>query len=183
MRVKFNWGAWTGEEHQGFLRGLGVYGRGILEAIGIFVPSRSSLQIEAHARDHFARIESARPEEVQVAAQRAPSGQASSSCSWSCSSASSGPSRDNGCGSSGGGGSSLWETQVVAHLVYGIHAFQQEEELCYRNIGIYDATAIGILDGLVAVENDGVPCPAAAAAAAAAWGGVPGRRTSRESGV
>eukprot|EP00903_Cladosiphon_okamuranus_P011933 g11207.t2 len=137
-----------------------MYGRGSLESIGIFVPSRGPLQIEAHAREHFARVESARPGEVQVAAQRAPSGRASSS-----SPSSSSPLRDDGSGGGGDGGGgggegdgggSQWETPVVAHLVYGVHAFQQEEELCHCHMGMYDATAIGILDGLMAVANDGV---------------------------
>lgn len=47
-------------EHQGFLRGLEVYGYGNCDAIGIFVPSRSPLQIEAYAQWHFAEGEAVR---------------------------------------------------------------------------------------------------------------------------
>ncbi|CAN0459390.1 unnamed protein product, partial [Ectocarpus sp. 8 AP-2014] len=59
-RVPFNCGTWTDVEHQGFLRGLEVYGYGNCDAIGIFVPSRSPLQIEAYAQWYFAEGEAVR---------------------------------------------------------------------------------------------------------------------------
>ncbi|CBJ27941.1 conserved unknown protein [Ectocarpus siliculosus] len=58
--VPFNCGTWTDVEHQGFLRGLEVYGYGNCDAIGIFVPSRSPLQIEAYAQWYFAEGEAVR---------------------------------------------------------------------------------------------------------------------------
>ncbi|CAB1098805.1 unnamed protein product [Ectocarpus sp. CCAP 1310/34] len=60
FEVPFNCGTWTDVEHQGFLRGLEVYGYGNCDAIGIFVPSRSPLQIEAYAQWHLAEVEAVR---------------------------------------------------------------------------------------------------------------------------
>lgn len=54
------------EEHQGFLRGLEMYGHGRWEAIGIFVPARSPRQIEEYARQHFVGDELVRSEEVSA---------------------------------------------------------------------------------------------------------------------
>ncbi|CAM9383526.1 unnamed protein product, partial [Ectocarpus sp. 8 AP-2014] len=48
-------GRWTDEEHQGFLRGLEVYGHGNWNAIAVFVPSRSPPQIEAYAQQYLAQ--------------------------------------------------------------------------------------------------------------------------------
>ena len=64
-RVQFNSGRWTVAEHQGFLRGMEVYGSGNWAAIGVFVPTRSPLQIEEHAREHSAEVESVHREEVR----------------------------------------------------------------------------------------------------------------------
>lgn len=63
-RVQVNSGRWTVAEHQGFLRGLEEYGSGNWAAISVFVPTRSSLQIEEHARQHFAGDDSVQQEEV-----------------------------------------------------------------------------------------------------------------------
>ncbi|CAN0253557.1 unnamed protein product, partial [Ectocarpus sp. 8 AP-2014] len=52
---QLNSGRWTDEEHQGFLRGLEVYGHGNWNAIAVFVPSRSPPQIEAYAQQYFAQ--------------------------------------------------------------------------------------------------------------------------------
>ncbi|CAM9589110.1 unnamed protein product, partial [Ectocarpus fasciculatus] len=48
-------GRWTDEEHQGFIRGLEMYGYGNWEAIAVFVPSRNPPQIEAYAQQYFAQ--------------------------------------------------------------------------------------------------------------------------------
>ncbi|CAM9780223.1 unnamed protein product, partial [Pylaiella littoralis] len=57
-RTEFNTGIWANEEHQNFIRGLEMHGRGNWNAIGTFVRSRSQLQIRAHAQQHFAEDES-----------------------------------------------------------------------------------------------------------------------------
>ncbi|CAM9407524.1 unnamed protein product, partial [Ectocarpus fasciculatus] len=58
-RVPLNSGTWTADEHQGFLRGLEVYGHGNWNAIAVFVLSRSPPQIEAYAQEYMAGKEAA----------------------------------------------------------------------------------------------------------------------------
>lgn len=52
---QFNAGPWTNDEHQRFLRGVEVHGRGNWDAIGALVRTRNPQQIEAHAGQHFAQ--------------------------------------------------------------------------------------------------------------------------------
>lgn len=66
-RIRRNKGRWTNEEHQGFLRGLDVYGRN-WDAVTLFVPTRTALQIRTHSQKYFAKTAKGRlfPEEVSA---------------------------------------------------------------------------------------------------------------------
>ncbi|CAM9502400.1 unnamed protein product, partial [Ectocarpus sp. 12 AP-2014] len=125
-RVPFNCGTWTDVEHQGFLRGLEVYGYGNCDAIGIFVPSRSPLQIEAYAQWHVAEREAVRHLhqgiDDNLAAPYCPSRGGG------------GPGREpsTGCGDGdggGGGSGSGGENGAAAHClgVFGELAAAQEQ--------------------------------------------------------
>lgn len=47
-------GRWTGDEHQAFLRGLGLYGRE-WKKVATLIPTRTSSQVRSHAQKYFAK--------------------------------------------------------------------------------------------------------------------------------
>ncbi|CAM9688878.1 unnamed protein product, partial [Ectocarpus fasciculatus] len=130
-RVPFNTGIWTDEEHQGFLHGLEVYGHGNWDAIGIFVPSRSPLQIEAYARWIVAQGEAARHLHQGIgdnlAAPPYPShggGEPGSVPSTGCGECGSG----GGGGGGGGDGAAVHYRGVSGELAAAHGAAQEQQE-------------------------------------------------------
>ncbi|CBJ30442.1 conserved unknown protein [Ectocarpus siliculosus] len=65
-RIPLTTEGWTEDEHNGFLHGLEVYGYGNWDAIAVFVPSRSSPQIEAYAQQYVAQGESVHSPQVRL---------------------------------------------------------------------------------------------------------------------
>ena len=66
-----NKGFWSSEEHQLFMEGLGMHGRGSWSKIAKHVKTRNSAQVHSHARTYFRKIEK-HNEEVSGTKRKAP---------------------------------------------------------------------------------------------------------------